>query len=304
MLSRSNLEVPAGKKPGWLRVKAPGGESYARIKGILRSRGLHTVCEEARCPNIGECWQGGTATFMLLGDTCTRACGFCAVKTGNPRGAIDDAEPVEVADAIAAMDLRYVVLTTVDRDDLEDGGAAHFAATIRAIRERDARVRVEVLAGDFQGRERSLATLAAGDPDVFAHNVETVERLTPKVRDRRAGYRQSLDVLARMKQLLPERFTKSSLMVGLGETDDELRRAMKDLRDHGVDLLTIGQYLRPTPRHLPVEEFVEPERFDRLKEIGLSLGFLYVASGPLVRSSYRAAEHFIEEVLAARGGDA
>lgn len=300
MLSRANLDVPSGKKPDWLRVKPPGGDSYVRIKGLLRSRGLHTVCEEARCPNVGECWSGGTATFMLLGDTCTRACGFCAVKTGNPRRRVDADEPRKLAESVANMGLRYVVLTTVDRDDLSDGGAAHFAATVRAIRALDPGIRIEVLTGDFRGDAAALAVLLEAQPDVFAHNLETVERLTPVVRDRRATYRQSLAVLRRARQLAPQVYTKSSLMVGLGETTDELLLSMRELREHGVDLLTIGQYLRPTPQHLPVVSFLDPAGFATLRAAGLELGFAYVAAGPLVRSSYRAAEHFIEQVLANR----
>ncbi len=300
MLKRAHLDVPSGRKPAWLRVRAPGGESYLRIKEELRARNLHTVCEEARCPNIGECWAGGTATFMLLGDTCTRACAFCAVKTGNPKGRVDADEPRKLADAVVGLGLQYVVLTTVDRDDLPDGGAAHYAATVRAIKERDRDILVEVLTGDFQGNRDALAIVLDAAPDVFAHNVEAVERLTPAVRDRRASYRQSLEVLRAAKELAPERHTKSSLMLGVGETDDEIVDAMSDLRDVRVDLLTLGQYLRPTPRHLPVERYVEPASFDRLREEGLQMGFLYVAAGPLVRSSYRAGEHFLREVLGRR----
>lgn len=300
MLSRSNIDRPPAKKPDWLRVPAPGGLSHARIKALLRETNLHTVCEEARCPNVGECWREGTATFMLLGDTCTRACAFCAVKTGNPRGAVDPAEPAKIADGIARLGLRYVVLTTVDRDDLEDGGAAHFAATVRAIRQRSASTCIEILTGDFAGSERALATALAAGPDVFAHNIETVERLTGLVRDRRAGYSSSLRVLATAKRLRPDLLTKSSLMVGVGETDDELIRSMRDLRERDVDLLTIGQYLRPTRKHLPVDRFMKPERFEELAAIGRDLGFAHVASGPLVRSSYRAGEHFVAALLERR----
>jgi len=295
--SRANLDQPQGKKPSWIRVQAPGGENYVHIKETLRERGLHTVCEEARCPNLGECWRGGTATFMLLGDTCTRACAFCAVKTGNPKGVVDAGEPEKVAAAVGALKLRYVVLTTVDRDDLADGGAAHYAATVRAIRAHDANVRIEVLTGDFQGNEASLRTVLASEPDVFAHNLEVVERLSSIARDRRATYATSLEVLAAVKRIAPSRLTKSSLMVGLGETEAELIASMRDLRAAAVDFLTIGQYLRPTPLHLPVVEFVEPATFERLRSIGMELGFRYVASGPLVRSCYKAAEHFIESML-------
>lgn len=297
MRSRANLDRPQGKKPAWIRVQAPGGENYVRIKETLRERGLHTVCEEARCPNLGECWRGGTATFMLLGDTCTRACAFCAVKTGNPKGVVDAGEPQKIAAAVGALKLRYVVLTTVDRDDLTDGGAAHYAATVSAIRTHDPKVLIEVLTGDFQGNDDALRTLLSSEPDVFAHNLEVVERLSAVARDRRASYRTSLEVLARVKQLAPQRLTKSSLMVGLGETEAELIAAMRDLRAANVDFLTIGQYLRPSPLHLPVAEFVEPDAFTRWRDLGTDMGFRYVASGPLVRSSYKAAEHFIESML-------
>lgn len=301
MLSRSNLDVASPKKPSWLRVSAPGGANYVHIKETLRERGLHTVCEEARCPNVGECWKGGTATFMLLGDTCTRACAFCAVKTGNPRGKVDADEPAKIAEAVAAMKLRYVVLTTVDRDDLPDSGAAHFAATIRAIRALDPSILIETLTGDFRGNVDSLASLLAAQPDVFAHNLETVERLTPRVRDKRAGYRQSLAILARGRERLAGGFSKSSLQLGHGETREEVIEAMRDLRAHGVELLTLGQYLRPTQKHLPVARFVPPDEFDALACIGLDLGFAHVASGPLVRSSYKAGEHFVATRLRPTG---
>ena len=293
MLSRANLSHMPGRKPDWLRVRAPGGETHARLKRLVRQQRLHTVCEEARCPNIGECWSSGTATIMLLGDLCTRACSFCAVKTGNPKGLVDAAEPRHVAESVAQMDLSYVVLTCVDRDDLADGGAGHFAGTIAAIRELSPATHVETLTGDFGGDRDSLAVLLSARPDVFAHNLETVERLTPTVRDRRAGYRRSLEVLSAAREREPRILTKSSLMVGLGEAEAELIKAMSDLRDCSVDLLTIGQYLRPSPRHLPVKEYLPPARFEHLRAAGLELGFLHVASGPLVRSSYRAGEDFI-----------
>jgi lipoic acid synthetase len=261
---------------------------------------LHTVCEEARCPNLGECWDDGTATFMLLGDVCTRGCRFCAVTTGNPGGQVDPAEPEQIADAVAAMGLRYVVLTSVDRDDLADQGAGHFAATIRALRQRLPTLLIEALIPDFQGRPDLLARLLEQPPDVLAQNQETVERLTAKVRDRRAGYHQTLELLARAKVLHPELITKSSLMLGLGEQENEVHRAMLDLRAAGVEVLTLGQYLRPTMAHLPVMEHVHPARFDALAERGRRMGFLYVAAGPLVRSSYKAGEYFIANVLAAR----
>jgi len=293
VLSRANLSQGPERKPDWLRVRAPGGETHARLKRLVRRQRLHTVCEEAHCPNIGECWSGGTATIMLLGDVCTRACAFCAVKTGNPRGRVDSEEPRHVAESVAQMALNYVVLTCVDRDDLADGGALHFAATVGAIREQAPAVRVETLTGDFGGSSEALQVLLSARPDVFAHNLETVERLTSMVRDRRAGYRRSLGVLGEARKTAPGILTKSSLMVGVGETEQEVVLALRDLREQSVDLLTIGQYLRPSPRHLPVHEFLPPERFERLRVIGLELGFLHVASGPLVRSSYRAGEDFV-----------
>ena len=257
------------------------------------------MCEEARCPNIGECWGGGTATFMVMGDTCTRGCRFCAVKTAKYPDALDPEEPRNVALAIQEMDLDYVVLTSVDRDDLEDGGASHFASCIREIRSATPRTKVEVLIPDFAGNVGSLLTLMLAEPDVLAHNQETVERLTRPVRDAKASYQTSLEVLENAKRISPDGFTKSSLMVGLGETVDEMREAMQDLRDVGVDFLTIGQYLRPTPKHLEVEEFVTPEQFAAYEEMGLEMGFSYVASKPLVRSSYKAGEFCIE--AASRG---
>ena len=272
----------------------------ARLTGLLRERQLHTVCEEARCPNIGECWADGTATFMVLGDTCTRGCRFCAIKThaqGNP---VDAREPDKVAEAATAMGLRYVVLTMVDRDDLPDGGASHVADTVRAIKSRAAEMLVETLVGDLQGsRQQIMAVLAAG-PDVFAHNIETVLRLTPRVRDRRCSYVRSLEVLHTAKEIRPDIVTKSSLMLGLGESDREVEQVMDDLREHGVDVVTFGQYLRPTLKHLPVREHVTPARFDALQRRALKKGFLYVASGPLVRSSYKAAEYYLAGVLRQR----
>jgi lipoic acid synthetase len=267
------------------------------VRATLKSLRLTTVCEEARCPNVAECWGGGTATVMLLGDVCTRACRFCAVRTADPRGVVDPEEPERVARAVAALGLRYVVLTSVNRDDLPDGGAEHFADTVRAIRRASGSILVEVLIPDY-GRA-ALARLAPSAPEVIAHNLETVERLTPSVRDRRASYRRSLRTLEEAKRLSPASFTKSSLMLGLGERDEEVCRAMRDLRDVGVELLTIGQYLRPTasPRHLPVVEYVEPSRFEGWRREGEALGFRFVAAGPLVRSSYRAGEFFVERLL-------
>ncbi len=289
--------LSAPRKPDWLKVPAPGGERYARLKGLLKPRSLHTVCEEARCPNIGECWALGTATLMLLGDTCTRGCRFCAVATGNPRGVVDAEEPRKTAEAVAELGLDYLVITTVDRDDLPDGGAAHLAETLRRIREASPRTRLEFLVGDFRGRRESLEALLASRPDVFAHNLETVARLTPTVRDRRASYRQSLDVLRISREIAPRIPTKSSLMLGLGETDDEIRASMRDLRAAGVDFLTLGQYLRPSTRHLEVSRFVPPAEFEAWRVEAESLGFRHVASGPLVRSSYKAAELAIKALL-------
>ena len=289
------------RKPEWLRVRPPSGENYAHLKTLLRSLDLHTVCEEAHCPNVGECWGGGTATIMLLGDTCTRGCRFCAVTSGNPRGAIDVDEPRKVAGAIAELGLTYVVLTSVDRDDLPDGGAGHFAQTIREIKARDSDVLVEALIPDFQGDLAAVRTVVDANPDVLDHNIETVRRLQHPVRDRRAGYEQSLAVLRGAKSMRDGLYTKSSIMLGLGESHDEVLETMHDLRDAGVDILTLGQYLRPSAWHLPVQEFVPPERFDAYRREAEAMGFLYAAAGPLVRSSYRAGEFFLENVLRGRG---
>jgi lipoyl synthase len=288
---------PTNRLPPWIKVRPPGGESYARIKGLLRGLDLHTVCEEARCPNVGECWGGGTATFMLMGDTCTRACRFCAVNTGNPKGWLDAMEPYKIARSLGELKLTYAVITSVDRDDLPDGGAAHFAKTIVESKRAHPETLLEVLIPDFQGDEVSVQKIIEARPDVIAHNVETVRRLSPSVRDRRADYDQSLRVLSFIKRQNPAQYTKSSLMLGLGETDEELDEAFRDLRQAGVDVLTLGQYLRPSDWHLPVVDYVKPERFDTLRERAESYGFLYVASGPLVRSSYRAGEFFLDGVL-------
>lgn len=280
------------RHPEWIRVRAPYGEKYTHLKGLVRGLQLHTVCEEAMCPNIGECWGAGTATIMILGDTCTRACRFCAVKTGNPRGNVDTGEPTRVADAIADLQLNYIVLTSVDRDDLPDGGAEIFAETVRQIKTKSPRTRVEVLTPDFRGERACVQTIVDAQPDVFGQNVETVRRLTHVVRDRRAGYDQTLAVLRMIKELDATRRTKSSILVGMGETADEVIETMRDLRAANVDLLAIGQYLQPTriKRHVPLVEYVTPDQFARYKDEGLQLGFKYVASGPLVRSSYKAWE--------------
>lgn len=288
------------RKPGWLKVLPPGGAGFAHVRTILRKNKLHTVCEEARCPNVHECWGGGTATFMLLGATCTRSCRFCAVRSAKQGEPVDPQEPENVARAVRELGLRYVVLTSVTRDDLPDGGAAHFAATIEAIERARLGAFVEALIPDFQGDPRALERVVAAEPAVIGHNLETVARLTPGVRDRRASYERSLHVLRTIKQLNPKIYTKSSLMLGLGEAEEEVLQAMRDLRAAGVDILTLGQYLRPTRWHLPVQEYITPERFARYRELGEELGFLYVASGPLVRSSYRAGEFFIENLKEAK----
>ncbi len=289
--------VQPTRKPSWLKMQLPTGDSFVRISSMLREKGLHTVCEEAKCPNLGECWGGGTATMMVLGEVCTRGCRFCAVKTGDPKGLLDPDEPKKVADACVLMGLRYLVLTSVDRDDLMDGGAGHFAACVEAVKERVPGILIECLTPDFQGNKASIRTLLDSGLDVFAHNLETVERLSPKVRDKRASYALSLSFLRHVKEMAPEMVTKSSLMLGLGETEREIDEAMKDLREVGVDILTLGQYLRPSLLHLPVRDFLSPARFLALKNRALSLGFAYVAAGPMVRSSYRAAELFLESRL-------
>lgn len=294
-------KILALKKPEWLKIRPPAGENYTRLKGLLRERGLHTVCEEAHCPNVAECWASGTATFMLGGDTCTRACRFCAVKTARTPPPLDPAEPGHVAESIAALKLRYVVLTSVDRDDLPDGGASHFAETIRGIKRLDASILVEALVPDFRGDIEAVQAIVDSGLDVYAHNIETVRRLQYRVRDPRATYEQSLATLRAAKTYAESRgtrlFTKSAIMLGLGETEAELVAAFEDLREYGVDVLTLGQYLRPSLPHLPVERYVSPEEFDRLGELARSAGFMYVASGPMVRSSYRAAELLVEGMI-------
>ncbi|HEY1693347.1 MAG TPA: lipoyl synthase [Polyangiaceae bacterium] len=302
-----STSAPPGRfapKPAWLKVRAPGGERYNTLKETFRRLDLHTVCEEARCPNIGECWAEGTATVMLLGDTCTRGCRFCAVTTGNPRGAVDGREPEYVARALAEMPLRYIVMTMVDRDDLLDGGASHVAKTVGRLKELRPEMLVETLLGDFGGHLSSVDVTVDARPDVWAHNIEVVRRLQRVIRDVRCSYEQSLGVLRRAKERVPGTITKSSIMVGIGETDDEVLEAMRDLRDAGVDVLTIGQYLRPTPKHAPVDRFVEPAQFDAFAREGKAMGFAYVASGPLVRSSYKAAEVFLASSLRSAGAGA
>lgn len=288
------------RKPEWLKVRAPAGENYGRIKEMLGELKLATVCQEARCPNMGECWSGGTATFMLMGEVCTRGCRFCNVKTGNAKlglPPVDPFEPEKVAYSISQMKLKYVVITSVDRDDMPDQGSDHFARTVKTVKKLDPDLIVEILTPDFRGDENLITHLAASYPDVFAHNIETVERLTPKVRDPRAKYRQSMDLLALVKKFDPAIYTKSSIMLGLGETDEEVIQALKDLRAVGCDVVTFGQYLQPTPKHLKVIEYVTPEKFKWWQETAEAMGFLYVASGPLVRSSYRAGEFFLEGMI-------
>jgi len=284
-------------KPPWLRVRAPGGERYHDLKQTFRTLDLHTVCEEARCPNVGECWREGTATVMLLGDVCTRGCRFCAVTTGHPGGAYDVREPEHVARAIGRMDLQYVVLTMVDRDDMLDGGADHVAKTVRRLHELRPDLLVETLVGDFQGHMDYVEAVVDSKPDVFAHNIEVVRRITRRIRDVRCSYDRSLAVLRHAKDHAPDRMTKSSIMVGIGETDDEVIETLADLRQAGVDIVTIGQYLRPTPKHVEVDRFVTPETFARFEKEAVAMGFAYAASGPLVRSSYKAAEVFVRSVL-------
>jgi len=283
-------------KPQWLKIKLEYNEKFHDVKKTLREKKLYTVCEEAKCPNINECWSHGTATIMILGDTCTRGCKFCAVKTGNPKGWVDPLEPLHVVETIKHLQLKYVVLTMVDRDDLLDGGAFHVYRTVLEIRKNFPDIKIETLVGDFQGNKNSISLIANSPIDVFAHNVETVERLTPIVRDPRASYKQSLFVLEYAKKVNPKILTKSSIMVGLGETEEEVIQTMKNLRSVGVDILTIGQYLQPTKRHLNVVEYVPPYKFKWYRDMGLQIGFKEVFSGPLVRSSYRAEKVFYGEV--------
>jgi lipoic acid synthetase len=280
----------SGPKPPWLKARAPAGSGYQQVRTLVREHRLATVCEEAKCPNIGECWNSGTATLMLMGAVCTRACRFCSVDTGNPHGWLDASEPENAARTVELMGLRYVVLTSVDRDDLPDGGAAHYAACVRAIKRRNPATAVEALTPDFQGVLADVATVVDSGIEVFAQNIETVRRLTHPVRDPRAGYEQTLAVLAHAKRHRPAVLTKSSLMLGLGEGDAEIDEVLHDLRTAGVDIVTLGQYLRPTLNHLAVQRYVAPADFDRYRERALARGFLECVAGPLVRSSYRAEQ--------------
>jgi lipoic acid synthetase len=276
-------------RPEWLKVRLPTGPTYENLRRLMRSKELHTVCEEAHCPNMSECWGAGTATFMIQGDTCTRSCGFCAVKTGRP-GAVDTDEPRRVGEAVAQMALGHAVVTSVNRDELPDGGAEIFAETIREIRRQSPNTTVEVLIPDFVGRPESLDAVLAARPEILNHNVETVPRLYPRVRPQ-ARYERSLEVLYRTKQRAPDLVCKSGIMVGLGETPDEVLATMRDIASQGTDILTIGQYLRPAPVHLPIERYWTPSEFDELRDAGMRMGFQHVESGPLVRSSYHAERH-------------
>ncbi|MEK7544802.1 MAG: lipoyl synthase [Patescibacteria group bacterium] len=300
--SHQSLVQFGGKKrlPPWFKIRPPKDDDeqkkFQLIKNQLRELGLKTVCEEAHCPNLSECWRGGTATFMLMGDTCTRGCRFCAIKTGNPKTLLDPAEPQKLADAIQKFGLDYAVITSVARDDLLDGGARHIAKCLEAVHEKSPQVLTEILIPDFRGNENSLKIVLDARPTVLAHNVETTERLTPHVRDGRANYRQSLRLLERSKEIAPKIFTKTSIMLGLGETEKELIQTFQDLRKNNVDILTLGQYLPPSSAHVPLDQYVAPETFAYLEKVAKDLGFLYIASGPLVRSSYRAGELFVKNL--------
>jgi lipoic acid synthetase len=292
--ARAGREAAAttARKPEWLRVRLPAGERYSAVRRTVREHRLATVCEESLCPNIGECWSNGTATLMLMGSVCTRACQFCAVDTGNPGGWLDAQEPEHAARSVELMGLKYVVLTSVDRDDLDDGGAGHYASCVRAIRARCPETVVEALTPDFCGGLQHVERVLDSGIEVFAQNLETVKRLTHRVRDPRAGYEQTLSVLEHAKAYRPDVLTKTSLMLGLGERDEEIQAAFADLKSIDLDIVTLGQYLRPTKNHLPVERYVKPEEFERYRAWGLEHGFLEVVAGPLVRSSYRADRVF------------
>ena len=287
-------------KPDWLKIQPPGGERYSQIKGLVQNHSLSTVCQEAKCPNLSECWGGGTATYMLLGSVCTRGCRFCNVATSKNGEAVDLEEPQKLAFSIKTMGIEYAVITMVDRDDLPDGGAQHVQNCLNEVKKQNPNTLIEMLSGDFRGNFDQIKVVAESNLEVFAHNIETTRELTPTVRDPRCGYDQSLTVLRRVKQEYSHLFTKSSIMVGLGEKKDDVYRAMNDLREHQVDILTLGQYLQPSPKHLKVQEFIHPDIFKQYEEMGKELGFMYVASGPLVRSSYRAGELFLRGKIAER----
>ena len=289
MKGNSYSLVEREKKPSWIRMTAnQANKNYTLIKDKVKDLHLSTVCEEAKCPNLSECWSRGTATFMLMGDTCTRACQFCSVNTGNPNGWLDKDEPEKIANTISAMNLKYIVLTCVNRDDIADGGAEHFASTVKAIKSKDSNIEVEVLTSDFNGSRNAIRTVVQSPIKVFAQNIETVKRLTHPIRDPRAGYAKTLKVLKAAKEINPDIITKTSLIVGLGEKDAEIYQTFEDLRNHDVDIITLGQYLRPTLNHRPIDRWVKPKQFDQYREKGLKYGFLEVISGPMVRSSYRA----------------
>lgn len=277
-----------GGKPAWLKVKLPNGKGYQEVKSNVRGNKLSTVCEESKCPNIGECWTAGTATIMLMGSVCTRACRFCSVDTGNPGGWLDEKEPENSAESVKLMSLKYVVFTSVDRDDLDDGGAHHYAECVKAVKRENPETNVEVLTPDFKGNLKALEEVLDSGIVVFAQNIETVKRLTHPVRDPRASYETTIKLLAHAKRYRPDILTKTSLMLGLGETDEEIRETMQDLRDIGLDIVTLGQYLRPTTNHLAIERYVKPSEFDEYRRWGLDMGFREVVAGPFVRSSYRA----------------
>ena len=287
---RESAPLVRGDKPKWLRAQMPSGKGYSNTRHIVHEHRLSTVCEESMCPNIGECWNAGTATIMVLGSVCTRACRFCAVDTGNPKGWLDADEPENTGKAVKLMGLEYVVITSVDRDDLPDGGASHYADCVRAIKKHSPRTAVEALTPDFNGVEAHVEIVVDSGLEVFAQNVETVQRLTHPVRDPRAGYTQTIEVLRHAKAHRPDVLTKTSLMLGLGEKDAEILKTMDDLRDANVDILTLGQYLRPTPNHLPVDRYVTPDQFEAYRVEGLERGFVEVVAGPMVRSSYRAEQ--------------
>ncbi|KAL1023982.1 hypothetical protein UPYG_G00049850 [Umbra pygmaea] len=305
---RGNLKRQKGERlrlPPWLKTEIPIGKNYNKLKSTLRDLNLHTVCEEARCPNIGECWGGGehgtaTATIMLMGDTCTRGCRFCSVKTARRPPPLDPDEPYNTASAIAAWGLDYVVLTSVDRDDIADGGAEHIAKTVSNLKQRNSHILVECLTPDFRGDLVAVETIAQSGLDVYAHNVETVRELQRQVRDPRANFDQSISVLRHAKVVKPDILTKTSIMLGLGESEHQIRNTLIELREAGVDCLTLGQYMQPTKRHLKVEEYVTPERFAHWEQVGKQMGFMYTASGPLVRSSYKAGEFFLKNLLEKR----
>ena len=289
MKSNAYSKIEREKKPSWIRMTANQvNQNYSLIKNKVKNLNLSTVCEEAKCPNLSECWSRGTATFMLMGDTCTRACQFCSVNTGNPNGWLDKDEPRKIAETISLMSLKYIVLTCVNRDDIPDGGAQHFASTVEAIKALSPQTEVEVLTSDFNGAYDSIETVVNSPIKVFAQNIETVERLTHPIRDPRAGYLKTLNVLKTAKEINPNMITKSSIILGLGETEDEIYQTFEDLRKHNVDIVTLGQYLRPTLNHYPIDRWVTPKEFDLYRKVGLKYGFLEVVSSPMARSSYRA----------------